>query len=218
MNDEKRHISERYEAELQHLAAEITSMGRLAVRQLQSGVRALLQGDRALANIVDAGDDGLDAQELQVAQRVLRLLALRQPTAVDLRHVLAALRVASDIERIGDYGVNIARRSLAIDRPVPPALAEGIAALSELANGQVRDVVDAWEQRDNQLARRARQRDDNLDAAYVDLFRALLEHMEQDPADIKICSHLLFVAKNLERAGDHANNIAENIHFMIGQE
>lgn len=207
------HIVKSYDKELQRLAGEIVAMGQQAISQLEDGMIALLQHNRALAHAVDKRDDALDDKELQVGHDVVRLLALRQPAATDLREVLAALRVASTLERIGDYGVNIARRSLTLEDPVPQPLIPGLTNLAALATKAVRDVVRAWQQNDTAMAHATWNRDDEIDDAYVKLFSSILQHMQDESEDIAACTQLLFIAKNLERTGDQVSNIAENIWF-----
>lgn len=213
------HIVKSYDNELHRLAGEIVTMGQQAVSQLEDAIIALLQRDPALAQSIDQRDDALDAKELEVDHDVARLLVLRQPAATDLRGIIAALRVSSDIERIGDYGVNIARRSLTLESSVPEMLMPGLTELAALATKAVRDVVRAWQGRDTALAQTIWDGDDAIDDAYVKFFSDVLQHMQDQPDDIAVCTQLLFVAKNLERTGDHVSNIAENIWFAAeGQQ
>ena len=145
----------------------------------------------------------------------MRLLALRQPMARDLREVFAALRIAADIERIGDYAANVAKRSIVLNQAAPVQLADACRALARLAEALVRDVLAAY--RDTTPTARSPRwaRDDELDEQYTGLFRELLTYMMEDPRTITSCTHLLFMAKNIERIGDHATNIAENIYFLV---
>ncbi|HEX7130078.1 MAG TPA: phosphate signaling complex protein PhoU [Rhodanobacteraceae bacterium] len=212
------HIVKSYDTEIARLAGEIAAMGELAVAQLEAAMDALARRDSRAAQRVADNDDALDAREREISHGVLRLLALRQPIARDLREILAALRIASDIERIGDYAENVARRSMSLNQFPPVPLAGGLNALAALAGGLVRDVLRAYVARDAQAARAAWERDAELDALYTSLFRALLTCMMEDPRSITACTHLLFVAKNLERIGDHATNIAEEIWFVVEGE
>lgn len=211
--DTHKHIVKSYDAELARLTGEIVSMGTFAGTQLARAMQALAARDSAAAQQVIADDDTLDAQERHLSADVLRLLALRQPIASDLREVLSALRIAADIERIGDYAVNIAKRSTVLNQSAPVPLATGLPALAHLAGDMLRDVLEAYQARDPHAARRIWERDDALDQRYGGLFRELLTYMMEDPHSISACSHLLFIAKHLERVGDHATNIAENVWF-----
>ena len=212
------HIVRSYDAELARLTGEIAAMGELAAMQLDAAMDALARRDRRAAQHVVENDDALDEKEREIGHGVLRLLALRQPIARDLREILAALRIASDIERIGDYAANIAKRSIRLDHAAPVPLASGLAALNRLAGELLRDVLRAWRTRDADLAHAVWERDAALDTLHTSLVRELLARMAADPAGIASCTHLLFVAKNLERIGDHATNIAENIWFVARGE
>lgn len=213
------HIVKSYDSELQRLAGELAEMGELAITQLGDSMQALLSRDNPLATRVIASDDLLDAQEREISHGVLRLLALRQPAARDLREVLATLRVASDVERMGDYAVNIAKRSLALAEAVPEVFAGRLRTLAGLATDMFRDVLRAWRLRDAVLAHAIWHRDDKVDAAYAALCQDLMVGgREDDGRNIAERTHLLFVAKNLERVGDHATNIAENAWFLVEGE
>jgi phosphate transport system protein len=216
MNTESHeHIVRSYDDELTRLTGEIVDMGERAVAQLAAAMDALHRRDSAAARQVVENDDTLDEQERRISQDVLRLLALRQPMARDLREVLAALRIASDIERIGDYAENVARRSMSLNLAAPVPLAAGLSALAELATGMVREVLRAYGDRDAESAREVWKRDDRLDSQYTRLFRELLTCMTDDPRSITACTHLLFIAKNIERIGDHVTNIAEEVWFAV---
>jgi phosphate transport system protein len=164
--------------------------------------------------VVD-NDDAIDALEHEVSHDVLRLLALRQPMARDLREVYAALRISADIERIGDYAANVAKRSIVLNQSSPISLVRNFPALAALANNLVKEALKAYQQRDAQLALSVRNSDAELDAQYTSLFRELLTYMAEDPKLITPCTHLLFMAKNIERIGDHATNIAEYTYFLV---
>ncbi|HEU0196222.1 MAG TPA: phosphate signaling complex protein PhoU [Nevskiaceae bacterium] len=209
------HIVKSYDNELARLTGEIVAMGQLAATQLDNAIDALGKRDsRAAQRIVD-NDDALDSQERQISHDVVRLLALRQPMVRDLREVIAALRIASDIERIGDYAANIAKRSMTLNLSAPVPLIAGLPALVEVAGEMVREVLNAYRDRDADYARAVWERDTELDTLYTGLFRELLTYMMEDPHSITACSHLLFIAKNIERVGDRATNIAENIWFLV---
>lgn len=209
------HIVASYDAELRRLTTEIADMGDVALAQVGRALLALKTHDTVLAQRVIDADDAIDAREREVSHEVLRLIALRQPSARDLREVLAALRIASDIERIADHAVGIARLSLRMVSRTPAGLPEKLVALGALTCDIVDEVLRAWRASDAALAHAAWQRDDQLDRLHADFFAATLAQMRDATADAEACTHLLFVAKNLERIGDHATNIAENTWFMV---
>jgi phosphate transport system protein len=209
------HIVKSYDSELARLYGEITRMGEIAAAQLEAAIDALGRRDSGAARRVVANDIAIDELEREVSQDVLRLLALRQPMARDLREVYSALRISSDIERIGDYAANIAKRSMVLNQGSPVAAAHGLPALAKTANALVADALAAFAARDDVLAMQVRERDAELDAQYTGLFRELLTYMMEDPRNITSCTHLLFMAKNIERIGDHATNIAENTWFIV---
>ena len=212
------HIVKSYDEELQRLTGEIVRMGEIAVYQLGAAMDVLDRRDSRAAERVIANDDAIDVLEHDVSHGVLRLLALRQPMARDLRDVLAALRIAAAIERIGDYAANVAKRSVVLNLSAPVAPAGRLAALATIAADMLREVLEAYRTRDADRARAVRDRDVDLDDRYTALFRELLTYMMEEPRTISSCAHLLFMAKNLERIGDHATNIAENIWFVVHGE
>jgi len=209
------HIIKDYDTELRRLQGEIQQMGAMATQQLDAAIAAVQKRDDEAAHRVVEADARIDAMENELSHDVVRLLALRQPMARDLREVLAALRIAADIERIGDYAANVAKRSLALNQTIPVPLAGSLPRLASLATALVRDVLAAYHDEDADLALAARDRDEELDRAYTGLFRELLTYMMEDPRTITPCTHLLFIAKNIERIGDHATNIAENVYFLV---
>jgi phosphate transport system protein len=209
------HIVKSFDSELERLYGEITRMGEIATSQLDAAIDVMIRRDSKAAQRVVANDEAIDALEHEVSQDVLRLLALRQPMARDLREVYSALRISSDIERIGDYAANIAKRSMVLNQGSPVPAAHGLPALAKTANALVRDAIIAFASRDDVLAMQVRERDAELDAQYTGLFRELLTYMMEDPRNITSCTHLLFMAKNIERIGDHATNIAENTWFIV---
>ncbi|TAN09276.1 MAG: phosphate signaling complex protein PhoU [Burkholderiaceae bacterium] len=212
------HIVKSFDTELQRLTGEIVAMGESATRQLEAALQALEQRDSAAAERIAADDDSIDERERRISHDVLRLLALRQPFARDLRAVLAALRIASDIERIGDYAANIAKRSITLNRVAPIPLVGGLAPLARMAARLVRDALKAYSTQDAELARAVWGRDADLDILYVTLFRELLTYMMEDARSITAGAHLLFIAKDIERIGDHATNVAENVWFVVRGE
>jgi phosphate transport system protein len=212
------HIVKSFDTELRRLTGEIDRMGEIAVAQLDAAIDVLQRRDSRAAERVVANDEAIDALEHEVSHDVLRLLALRQPMARDLREVYAALRISADIERIGDYAANVAKRSMVLNQAAPVMPAQGLPALASLANVLVREAVAAYRERDADRAMAVRNRDAELDAQYTALFRVLLTYMAEDPRQITACTHLLFMAKNIERIGDHATNIAESTWFLVHGE
>lgn len=209
------HIVKSYDEQLKRLDHLIAEMGGLAETQLANAMDALIKRDSDKAARLVAVDHRLDELESEVDHHTVSMLALRQPMASDLREIIAALKTANILERVGDYAKNVARRTstLAEIPPVPPAMS--IGRLGRLAQEMIKDVLDAYLARDIEKAHMVRERDKELDALYTSLFRELLTYMMEDPRNITACTHLLFVAKNLERVGDHATNIAELTHFLV---
>ncbi len=216
-DNENRHIVKSYDQEQQVLMDELMRMGQMSAAQLEAALDVVERRDDKAAERVIGNDEAIDALEQQVNHDVIHLIR-RGPLAGDLRMILAALRVASDIERIGDYAANIAKRSMALNMSPPLAHTRGLDALGRMAVNQVRDVLEAYVNRDGEAALRVRARDADLDTLYTGLFRELLTYMMEDARAITPCTHLLFMAKNLERIGDHATNIAENIWFLLHGE
>ncbi|MGN6513861.1 MAG: phosphate signaling complex protein PhoU [Lysobacteraceae bacterium] len=211
------HIVKSYDEEQQRLLQELLRMGGMAAAQLEAALDVIERRDDGAAARIVANDQAIDALEHEVSHDVMRL-ALRGPLARDLREILAALRIAADIERIGDYAANLAKRSRTLNLSPPLAQARGLDALGRLAVRQVRDVLAAYRDRDADAAQQVRERDAELDTLHTGLFRELLTYMMEDPRAITPCTHLLFMAKNLERIGDHATNIAENVWFLVHGE
>jgi phosphate transport system protein len=208
------HIVKSYDEERQRLIGEILRMGEMAAAQLEAALDVIERRDDRAAERIVGNDEAIDALEREVSHDVMKL-ALRGPLARDLREILSALRIASDIERIGDYAANVAKRSMALNQSAPLPHAEGLRSLGALAVQQVRDVLAAYRDADPDAAQRVRNRDAALDARYTTLFRSLLTSMAADASTITPCTHLLFMAKNVERIGDHATNVAENIWFQV---
>ncbi len=208
------HIVKSYDEERNRLTSEILRMGEMAAAQLESALDVVERRDDKAAERIIANDEAIDALEHEVSQDVMKL-ALRGPMARDLREILAALRIAADIERIGDYAANVAKRSTALNLAPPLPHTRGLATLGTLAVRQVRAVLQAFRDGDADAAERVRAQDAEIDTAYTGLFRELLTYMMEDPRAITPSTHLLFMAKNIERIGDHATNIAENIWFLV---
>jgi len=212
------HIVKSYDEELKRLTGEIQRMGEIALAQLEAAIDAVMERDSDVAMRIVQNDGAIDRLEHEVSQDVVRLLALRQPMARDLREILAALRIAADIERIGDYAANVAKRSIVLNQSAPMQLTYALPRLARLAEGLVREVLTAYHDNDADRALAAWARDEELDEQYTGLFRELLTYMMEDPRNITPCTHLLFMAKNLERIGDHATNIAEYVYFLVHGE
>lgn len=209
------HILKSFDTELDRLYDEIKRMGELAMSQLDAAVDVLGRRDSNAAARVVANDDAIDAMESAVSMDVLKLLALRQPMARDLREVYAALRISADIERIGDYATNVAKRSIVLNNTPALPITGRIARLAKIANQLLADALKAYSEGDAELAARVRDADVELDAMYTSFFRELVTYMMEDPRTIGACAHLMFMAKNIERIGDHATNIAENTWFVV---
>ena len=214
MNEQHQHIVKSHDDEQTALRDTLIYMGQLATSQLESALNALTQRNAAAAHEVITNDERIDALEQQINHDAIRLIQ-RGPLASDLRVILAALRVASDVERFGDCAANIAKRSLVLNQSPALSHTRGLDALGRMAVHQLHDVLRAYQQRDGEDALRVRDADAELDALYTGLFRELLTYMMEDPRAITPCTHLLFMAKNLERIGDHATNIAENVWFLL---
>jgi phosphate transport system protein len=212
------HIVKSFDEDLKKLDNTIAEMGGLAEVQLADAIEALIKRDTELADRVIAGDKKIDMLEADMDAHATTTLALRQPMADDLRVTITALRTASLIERIGDYAKNIAKRSVVLSQSPPLGPAKSINRMATLVQGMIKDVLDAYVARDVDKAEAVRARDADADLLHTSLFREILTYMMEDPRTITSCTHLLFVAKNLERIGDHATNIAENVYYLVNGE
>ena len=210
------HIVKSYEDELNSLAAECVRMGGLTEAQVADAVQGVVKRNQELAASVVVRDDKLDEAERDIERKTIRLIALRQPVADDLRRAVAAMKVANNLERCGDLAKNIAKRTLVIieSDPLTP-LTRSIERMGKLVLGRLSSVLDAYSRSDLERALAVWSQDDEVDEHYNSLFRELLTYMMGDPRTITACAHMLFVAKNLERIGDHATNIAEIVHYEI---
>jgi phosphate transport system protein len=210
------HIVTSFEDELRALDAKIAEMGGLAERQLDRSFQALNTRDIKLAEQAIASDKVIDRHEKELETQAILMIAKRQPMAMDLRQIMMAIKISGDLERIGDLSKNIAKRAKAIAaEPRPTQLMGGIGHMTEIAQRQLKDVLDAFAMRDAAKAEAVWRKDDQIDAIYNSLFRELLTYMMEDPRNIGLCTHLLFAAKNLERVGDHATNIAETTYYLV---
>ena len=210
------HIVRSFDEELGQITAEVARMGGLTEAQIGEALDCVLRRDVKLAEQVTARDARLDAMEADIEKKAIRVIALRQPMANDLRHAVAAMKIASNLERCGDLAKNIAKRSLVLagmDAATP--LSRSIDRLGRLVAARLKDVLDAYTSGDVERAVAVWKRDDEIDSHYDSLFRELLTYMMGDPKMITPGAHLLFIAKNLERIGDHATNIAEIIHYEL---
>ena len=209
------HIVKSFDEQLQGLSTAVAQMGGLAEAQLASAIEAIARRDSGAAEDAVAGDARIDALQQEIEERALKLLALRQPMAVDLRDTLAAIKIAGELERIGDLAKNIAKRALVLNREPPIRLTQSLARMGKAAQNQLKQVLDAFSARNAEEAESVWQRDGEIDEIYNSLFRELLTYMMEDPRTIGLCTHLLFVAKNIERSGDHCTNIAEEVYHMV---
>jgi phosphate transport system protein len=208
------HILKRFDEELERLNATINEMGGLTESQFAKALTAVRDRDTATAEEVIADDARVDALDTTVQDQTVKLLALRQPMAVDLRVVLSSIKIAAALERIADYAKNTAKRSIVLAQASPPPSAvAGIDRLGRLVRTALKDVLDSFADDDVAKAHSVWQRDEEIDQVYTGLFRELLTYMMEDPRTITACTHLLFMAKNIERAGDHVTNIAELVSF-----
>ena len=214
------HIVKSYGEELDHLTAEVARLGGLAEAAVADSIDAIARRDLAIANNVIGRDERLDTLQADIEKKSIRLIALRQPMANDLRRAVAAMKIATNLERCGDLAKNIAKRAIVIAEaePITP-LTRSIERMGRLVSGRLKDVLDSYTSGEVERAVAVWTRDREVDEHYDSLFRELLTYMMGDPRMITAGAHLLFVAKNLERIGDHATNIAEIVHFEItGQE
>lgn len=208
------HIVKSYDEELKQLNTLISRMGGMVETQLDAAIQAVLRRDPEGAEKVVKGDAQIDELEQEVGAMVVRLLALRQPMAVDLRYIVSALKIAADLERFGDHAKSIAKRAIAISQ-VPRIPAPGLDRMARMVQTMIKDVLDAYLANDTNKAVKVWRGDAEVDELYNSLFRELLTYMMEDPRNITGCTHLLFIAKNVERMGDHATNIAETVHYQV---
>jgi phosphate transport system protein len=218
MSDYPQHIVKSFEQELTRLRGLLVEMGGLLESQLSTAVTAVLLGDSAAATAAMEQDPAVDALEREVEQFVIRLLALRQPLAGDLRQIVAALKISSDLERIGDYAANVAKRSIVLSQFNVPFKLAGLAHLTRLVQENLKSTIDILGDYDADRAVEVWRADQAVDDIYTAIFRELITYMMEDARNITPCTHLLFVAKNLERIGDHTTNIAETVHYATTGE
>jgi phosphate transport system protein len=212
------HIVKSFDDELTQLQSAIARMGQLSQTQLAGAIDALLLRDAAIAAKVVREDFEVDELERELDARALRVLALRQPIARDLREVLSALRIGIEFERVCDFAANIAKRAIALNRHSPDEWINEIAELGQLALKLLTDITIAFKERNADKALAVWAQDEQLDDTYTGIYRRLIDFMRTDPQRVPIGAHLLFIAKNIERIGDHATNIAESVYFLIKGE
>jgi phosphate transport system protein len=214
MNEQ--HTAKAFDGDLQDLSRMVAEMGGLAEKQIADSVDALAKRDLERAGRVVAVDASIDALQREIEEKAVLTIARRQPMAVDLREIVGALRLSSDLERIGDLAKNIAKRASAVTGDFhPQRLLRGVQHMAALVLGQLKQALDSYASHDLKKALAVWNGDEEIDAMCTSLFRELLTYMMEDPRNITFCIHLMFCAKNIERMGDHATNIAETVHFMI---
>jgi phosphate transport system protein len=209
------HIVRSYEDELKRLREMVARMGGLAERQVADATTALIRRDTELASEVIGRDGEIDALETEIENFCVRLLALRQPVASDLRLIVAAMKISTDIERIGDYARNAAKRAIVVSQQPLLGSLNGFQWMARLVQENLKDAMDALVKEDAEIAQRVWAADAPVDDIYNGIFREMLTHMMEDPRNITAATHLLFIAKNFERIGDHATNIAEIVHYAV---
>jgi phosphate transport system protein len=216
MNAMSEHTIKAFDADLQELTRKIAEMGGSVEKQIEDAVAALTRHDVGLARKIIAADAGIDALQREIEEKAILTIARRQPMAVDLREIVAALRIANALERMGDYAKNIGKRVLATESEIRPIAAlRGLNHMAVLVLAAVKQVLDAYARRDLTQALAVWRGDEEIDAVNNSLFRELLTYMMEDPRSIPLCTHLLFCAKNIERIGDHATNIAETVYYIV---
>ena len=210
------HIAKAFDADLEELTRMVAEMGGLAERAIADSVDALASRDTGLASTVIQRDEAIDDLQRDIEEKAILTIARRQPMAIDLREVIGALRVCNDLERIGDLAKNIAKRVVDITGDLPsPTIIRGLEHMSELVLAQLKQVLDSYATRNLSNALAVWKGDEEIDSLCTSLFRELLTYMAEDPSSISLCIHLMFSAKNIERMGDHATNIAETVPYMV---
>jgi phosphate transport system protein len=210
------HTTRAFDSDLQELVRKIVDMGRSDDEQIANATEALLKRDTTLARRVIAADDLIDAQQRDIEEKAIATIAVRQPMAVDLREIVGALRISNDLERVGDLAENIAKRVLLLtgEFRIEEVMLQ-LQRMVRLARDQLKQVLQSYERRDVAGALDVWRKDQEIDALNNSLFRELLTYMMEDPRNIAFCTHMLFCAKNIERMGDHATNIAETVYYIV---
>lgn len=211
----EQHIVKSYDDQLKALNDALSRMGGLAEAQFAGAMEALTNRDSDLAARIMNDDHKVDSCEDFINEQTVRVLALRSPVADDLRTVIAALKAAGDLERIGDHAANCAKRAMVINQLQAVAPMRSLARMGRMVSELLKESLDAYLSHDAERAIAVRMRDQEVDDLYSSLFREILTYMVEDPRTITVCSHMMFIAKNIERVGDHATNIAEMTHFLV---
>ena len=210
------HTAKAFDTDLQEIMRKVAEMGGLAERQIADATRALVERDTELAERAIAMDPTIDAMQHEIEEKAILTIARRQPMAVDLREIVGAMRVCNDLERIGDHAKHVGKRVVALDGDFnPQKLIHGVEHMAALVASQLKQVLDAYASRDLAAALAVWNGDEEVDNLCTSLFRELLTYMMEDPRNITFCMHLMFCAKDFERIGDHATNIAETVYYMI---
>lgn len=212
---QNRHIVTAFDTDLRGISARIAEMGGLAEEQLSSSIEALVNRDSAIAKEIIASDKRLDGMEMALEQAAIEVMALRQPMADDLREVVAALKIASTLERIGDLAKNVAKRTLVLNQSEPVKVINSIGRMGKQVQTLMAEALDAYTARDTALSKSVWKRDVEIDEMHNSIFRELITYMMEDQRTISLCSQLLFVVKNFERIGDHTTFIAEMTYFVV---
>ncbi len=218
MASDAEHIVKSFENELNRLRSMIADMGGMVEHQVADCCDAVVNRNAEAAAAAVGLDPQVDGKEREIEQFVIRLLALRQPVAGDLRQIVASLKITGDLERIGDYAANVAKRSVVLQQFSLPYSLSGLAHMTTLVQENLKNVIDAAGEGDTEKALEVWRSDERIDDIYNALFRELITYMMEDPRNITPCTHLLFIAKNLERIGDHATNIAETVYYAVTGE
>nr|WP_294557319.1 phosphate signaling complex protein PhoU [uncultured Rhodopila sp.] len=218
MSDSTEHLVKSFDADLKRLRDMLTEMGGIVESQVALAAEAIMNRDTNAATRAVEEDPKVDQLERDVEQFVIRMLALRQPMAGDLRRIVAGLKITGDLERIGDYAANVAKRSIVLGQYSLPYSLTGLAHMAHLVQEQLKTIIDAVGSSDTEKAIEVWRSDRVVDDIYNALFRELITYMMEDPRNITPCTHLLFIAKNLERIGDHTTNIAETVYYAVEGE
>lgn len=219
MPEQAHHILSAFDRDLETVQADIMKMGGMVEAAILDAARALVERDEELAEQVRRKDKAIDALEMKIDEEAARIIALRAPTASDLRVILSVMKIAANLERCGDYAKNLAKRtSVLVQSPPVGDTSRSVRRMARETEHMLKEALDAFIQRDAELAEQVRQRDRDVDQMYNSLFREFLTHMMEDPRNITPCMHLHFIAKNIERTGDHITNIAEQVIYMVTGE
>jgi phosphate transport system protein len=210
------HTAKAFDTDLQEITRKVAEMGGMVEQQITDAVQALVGRDLEMGERVIAMDPQIDNMQREIEEKAILTIARRQPMAVDLREVVGAMRVCNDLERIGDHAKHLGKRVVALDGDFyPQKLIRGVEHMAELVSAQLKQVLDSYASRDLTAALAVWKGDEEVDSMCTSLFRELFTYMMEDPRNITFCMHLMFCAKDIERMGDHATNIAETVYYMI---